>query len=288
MCSARGAGRLQRAHAGPRGPYAPQISAGVPKDVKVDKQRLMQLLSNAVTNAAAASKGTEGRIVVNVSKNPTAAALRYEIKDNGVHPPANTIEVFKSRRPSFMIVDPPSAVWGGTGGRILVPKGGMGLQNCQRLVDAMRGTIGLKRAGDTTTLWFELPVHVEAIKTSEDRLPVVAGTPAASTPAAAPAAAAAATGARETKDSAPTTRRRGRRTRHVNPGTAGLKVLLVDDEKVNRRLGQRMLERLGCTHVLAEDGDQVSSSAGQCRHRRGVPFCSPLTRHAHACRCRAS
>jgi CheY-like chemotaxis protein len=34
-------------------------------------------------------------------------------------------------------------------------------------------------------------------------------------------------------------------------------VLVVDDERAIRRLCQRMLERLGCTCVLLEDGDQV-------------------------------
>ena len=37
----------------------------------------------------------------------------------------------------------------------------------------------------------------------------------------------------------------------------GLHVLLVDDENLNRRLGQRMLERLGCTCVPLEDGIDV-------------------------------
>jgi CheY-like chemotaxis protein len=38
---------------------------------------------------------------------------------------------------------------------------------------------------------------------------------------------------------------------------AGMRVLVVDDERAIRRLCQRMLERLGCTCVLLEDGDQV-------------------------------
>lgn len=35
-------------------------------------------------------------------------------------------------------------------------------------------------------------------------------------------------------------------------------VLFVDDDPVNRRLGARMLGRLGCTFVMLEDGDQVT------------------------------
>jgi CheY-like chemotaxis protein len=40
-------------------------------------------------------------------------------------------------------------------------------------------------------------------------------------------------------------------------GLSGMRVLVVDDERAIRRLCQRMLERLGCTCVLLEDGDQV-------------------------------
>eukprot|EP01138_Halocafeteria_seosinensis_P011239 gb/GECG01011481.1/.p1 GENE.gb/GECG01011481.1/~~gb/GECG01011481.1/.p1 ORF type:complete len:931 (+),score=102.08 gb/GECG01011481.1/:1-2793(+) len=38
---------------------------------------------------------------------------------------------------------------------------------------------------------------------------------------------------------------------------SGTYVLFVDDEKVNRRLGARMLNRLGCSYNLLEDGDEV-------------------------------
>ena len=41
------------------------------------------------------------------------------------------------------------------------------------------------------------------------------------------------------------------------PQLKGTHVLFVDDEKVNRRLGARMLNRLGCTYRLLEDGDEV-------------------------------
>ena len=40
----------------------------------------------------------------------------------------------------------------------------------------------------------------------------------------------------------------------------GLHVLLVDDEALNRRLGQRMLERLGCSCVALDDGIDVAQA----------------------------
>jgi CheY-like chemotaxis protein len=45
--------------------------------------------------------------------------------------------------------------------------------------------------------------------------------------------------------------------RRLSSSMAGMRVLVVDDERAIRRLCQRMLERLGCTCVLLEDGDQV-------------------------------
>jgi CheY-like chemotaxis protein len=36
-----------------------------------------------------------------------------------------------------------------------------------------------------------------------------------------------------------------------------LRVLLVDDDSVNSRLGARLVARLGCECVLLEDGDEV-------------------------------
>ena len=212
----------------------------------MDKQRLMQLLSNAVTNAALASHATDGKIVVNVSKKPNQPFLRYEVKDNGASPPPSVGNVFAPRAPSLVLMSQPEASWAGSGGVLLVPRGGMGLQSCKRLVTAMNGKIGLQRNGNTTTLWFELPVSVK---------PVNAVGPAFSTGAAATPSAA------EAKP-APTQRRR-RRAKRSNSKTAGLKVMLVDDEKVNRRLGARMLERLGCKHVVLEDGDQVPGALAE-------------------------
>ena len=40
----------------------------------------------------------------------------------------------------------------------------------------------------------------------------------------------------------------------------GLRVLFVDDDPVNRRLGGRMLARLGCSFVMCEDGDEVPAA----------------------------
>ena len=53
--------------------------------------------------------------------------------------------------------------------------------------------------------------------------------------------------------------------------TAGLHVLFVDDEPSNRRLGARMLDRIGCSHEEAEDGSEVLPLLRE-HAARGTPF----------------
>jgi CheY-like chemotaxis protein len=53
--------------------------------------------------------------------------------------------------------------------------------------------------------------------------------------------------------------------------TAGLHVLFVDDEPSNRRLGARMLDRIGCSHEEAEDGSEVLPRLRE-HAARGTPF----------------
>lgn len=60
-------------------------------------------------------------------------------------------------------------------------------------------------------------------------------------------------------NSMPTAELEEKRRRSMNQ-PLGLHVLYVDDEPMNRRIGQAMLHKLGCTCVVIDDGDQVMSS----------------------------
>jgi len=53
---------------------------------------------------------------------------------------------------------------------------------------------------------------------------------------------------------------RGGRQLPPNIQNLGKHILFVDDEQVNRRLGSRMMQRLGCTYTLLTDGDEVAAS----------------------------
>lgn len=89
--------------------------------------------------------------------------------------------------------------------------------------------------------------HDVPVRTAPDGSPP-AGTAAAGgqSPAATAAPAAAPAPAR------------GGRQLPPNIQNLGKNILFVDDEQVNRRLGSRMMQRLGCTYTLLTDGDEVA------------------------------
>lgn len=50
-----------------------------------------------------------------------------------------------------------------------------------------------------------------------------------------------------------------------------MRVLFVDDEIINRRLGSKMLLRMGCDCITLEDGDQVQDAISTATSQ-GKPF----------------
>jgi signal transduction histidine kinase/DNA-binding NarL/FixJ family response regulator len=98
---------------------------------------------------------------------------------------------------------------------------GLGLPICKGFVELMNGTIGLKSVvGRGTTFYFELPFQV--VRVPKDNLCVFSPKPQAMV----------------TKV----------------PAAASLKVLVVEDNKVNQKVVQSMLTRLGHSVTLAENG----------------------------------
>lgn len=118
------------------------------------------------------------------------------------------------------------------------------------------------------------PTPAPAAPSAVPALPQIAvaaaGTAAAPAPAAATAAAAAAAAA-PLSGRAAAAAAAGQKER-INPAeSAGMHVLFVDDETTNRRLGAKMLARLGCSHEEIDDGDQVLTMLRD-HAARGKPF----------------
>ena len=117
-----------------------------PREVTADHKRLLQVMTNLLSNAAKFSPEGE---VVEISTEERADCLRVAVHDRGPGIP----EAFRARVfGRFNQADSTtSRQKGGTG---------LGLAICKRLVEMMQGRIGFQdREGGGTTFWFELPRH---------------------------------------------------------------------------------------------------------------------------------
>lgn len=105
-------------------------------------------------------------------------------------------------------------------GQSRLPGAGLGLAISKNLVELMGGSIGVNsRPGAGSTFWFELPLQLDA---QDPAVSAPDGTQVQRTPPQFP-----------------------------------LRVLLADDNPVNRQVARRMLERFGCQVDIAAHGDEA-------------------------------
>jgi two-component system, sensor histidine kinase len=200
-----------------------EIEPSVPAAVCGDPVRLRQVLINLAGNAI---KFTEtGEVVVRVAAQDADGRLRFEVSDTGIGIAAEAqSQIFSAftQADSFT-----TRKYGGTG---------LGLAICRQLVTLMGGVIGVASEQNRgSTFWFEIrmqPVAAPAVLP----LPTVRSAAARLPDAAAPAALGA-----PTAMSVPT-------------ATAGPRILVVEDNAVNREVAAGMLENLGYRSELAVNG----------------------------------
>jgi PAS domain S-box-containing protein len=116
------------------------------REVNADRKRLLQVMTNLLSNAAKFSPEDHA---VEVSAEDREGVVRIAVHDRGPGIPEN----FRTRIfGRFTQADSTTARQkGGTG---------LGLAICKRLVEMMQGRIGFDdRPGGGTSFWFELPRH---------------------------------------------------------------------------------------------------------------------------------
>jgi TMAO reductase system sensor TorS len=200
------------------------IGADVPDTVCSDPMRLRQILINFVGNAI---KFTDsGMVVVRVGAVGKDGLLRFEVVDTGIgvseEAQANIFNAF-SQADSFT-----TRKYGGTG---------LGLAICRQLATLMGGEIGVhSEVNRGSTFWFEVALAPAGDAAS---IPARRMQPRAAPEGPPPVSAV---------PSAPPS------TLPLVAHAAGPRILLVEDNPVNREVAAGMLQSLGCAAVSVENG----------------------------------
>lgn len=191
------------------------VRPDVPSILTGDPAKLRQILLNIVGNAIKFTN--KGRVAIDISVAEQTSAetkLHFAVIDDGVGIQPD----FKSKlfQPFTQLDGANSRKYGGTG---------LGLAICKRLVEMMHGEIGVKsEQGCGSTFWFT----------------VVLGNPPIDS----------ATGS----DAAKQVAIRAKSSLKKSKRYEGCRLLLVDDNPVNRKLALRILEKLGIKAEPAANG----------------------------------
>jgi len=265
-----------------------EVAPGVPRRLHGDPLRLAQVLINLVNNAVKFT-ATGGAVTLSIAREPEAreaaaggtARVRFEVSDTGIGlSPEQQARLFQ---PFVQADGSTSRRYGGTG---------LGLSISRRLVELMGGRIGVESVlGQGARFHFDVPLAVAVADASAvlRALPARAwGDMAAMTEASEPAAPARTTrGGRKGRDrtapedvaaSAPGAPAPGSALAglaanvpagdgpsapgQAPPGLAGRRVMVVEDNPINRQVAGELLANVGLQVDMAEDGTQALALLG--------------------------
>ena len=213
-----------------------RVDTDVPPVLRLDADRWTEILTELVGNALRFTHQGEVIVSVHVERGAHGAiVLRSDVTDTGDGiSPARIPTLFQhagNDDPVFLRTDSPR---------------GVGLRFCKQVIESMGGSIAVEsEPGRGSIFRCRIPcVTPQAGQALRIVKPPVPGhTPEAS--------AAQASGA----VAAPTSL----------PGT-GMRVLVADDEEINRAVARRMLENLGCTVDIARDGFEAVEAVRSVRY----------------------
>ncbi len=207
-----------------------QVERGLPDGLVGDSARLRQVLVNLLGNAIKfCERGTIRVRVSSEAASDDTALLRFEVEDTGIgideHKQAKIFEAF-AQAERYM-----TRRYGGTG---------LGLAICSRLVHLMGGTIDVRSCpGEGSLFFFSLPFELAG---EDAEYETIHGNPvlepwSEEKELEAVAETAAPAGGEEC--------------------SASFAVLLVEDNLVNLKLAERMLEREGHEVVSVRSGEEA-------------------------------
>ncbi|MBS0514402.1 MAG: PAS domain-containing protein [Proteobacteria bacterium] len=210
------------------------IAPGVPKRLVGDSLRLGQVLINLVNNAI---KFTEcGEVTVSIEAAGRSASgrvtLSFAVRDTGIGLDADQIAgLFHAFHQADSHV---SRHYGGTG---------LGLAICKQLVELMGGRIGVSSApGHGSTFHFTIEAGAQAVdahrhtRLADDQVPAQAGKATAA----------------------------DARPRPVTQALAGRRILVVDDNQLNREVASGFLLAAGMQVGTAVDGRDALERMHEC------------------------
>ena len=206
-----------------------EIPDDVPARVLADQVKLRQILTNLVGNAIKFTDSGGVRVAVAVITDADGVQLRWQVRDTG--PGLSPADIRRVFEPFVQAGGAMSQETSGTG---------LGLAIVRELVHLMGGEVDVDSVvGLGATFWFTVPVavvaeHPDAVGSAGAILPELPGR------SGLPGQAG-----QSTADSA-----------SVQP-LRGYRVLVAEDNGVNRMLAQAHLQALGCEPLLAVDGSEA-------------------------------
>ncbi|MCB9541399.1 MAG: response regulator [Myxococcales bacterium] len=211
----------------------------LPEELLGDALRVRQVLLNLLSNALKFTR--RGRVVVRcheVHRDWRSVVLRYEVEDTGVGISAEHLS--RLFDPFTQADSSTTRQYGGTG---------LGLAIVQRMVGALGGEVGVQsRVGKGSRFWFTVPFE----RPRDRSVPPFDPGAVPSQGISLPPRGEHVTDVPYDTLSGPKAPERTERVR-----LTGRRVLLVEDNPINQKVAIHMVERLGATVTLAQNGAEA-------------------------------
>ncbi len=197
---------------------------GLPTRLNGDPLRLMQILLNLATNAVKFT--SHGNVTLRVRRDtevPGPLSVRFEVSDTGIGMSEDQIQ--RLFQPFEQADVSTTRKYGGTG---------LGLAICRRLVELMRGTIGVNSVvGEGSTFWVTLPFGRAASYSEEAARSAISGSV---------------------------------RAVRADRSPEDVRILLVEDDLINQEVASELLTTRGFVVDVAANGALAVEMAGMVEY----------------------